>query len=320
MNIVVLDGYTLNPGDLDWTGFRSIGDLTVFDRIEGGEEEIVAAASSAQIVLTNKTPLSASTIGRLPSLNYIGVLATGYDVVDLEAAGRHEITVTNIPSYGSDSVAQMAFAHLLHHCQRVADHSAEVRSGVWSRQKDFCFWSHPLTELAGRTMGIVGFGRIGRRIGEIARAFGMRVIAQDPNPGAPPEWEEFEFVEVPALLAESDVVSLNCPLTEANRGMINRAALQTMKTTAFLINCSRGPLVVADDLAWALNEGVIAGAGLDVLAQEPPGNDNPLLTAKNCTITPHIAWATREARARLMATAVENLAAYLDGRPQNVVS
>lgn len=320
MNIVVLDGYTLNPGDLDWTGFRSIGDLTVFDRIEGGEEEIVAAASSAQIVLTNKTPLSASTIGRLPRLSYIGVLATGYDVVDLEAAGRREITVTNIPSYGTDSVAQMAFAHLLHHCQRVADHSAEVRNGVWSRQRDFCFWSHPLTELAGRTMGIVGFGRIGRRVGEIARAFGMRVIAQDPHPGAPPEWEEFEFVEVPALLAESDVVSLNCPLTDANRGMINRAALQTMKTTALLINCSRGPLVVAGDLAWALNEGVIAGAGLDVLSQEPPGKDNPLLTAKNCTITPHIAWATQQARARLMATAVENLAAYLDGRSQNVVS
>lgn len=320
MNIVVLDGHTLNPGDLDWSGFEKLGELAVHDRIDGGENEVLVAAAGAQIVLTNKTRLPASTIERLPDLQYIGVLATGYDVVDVAAAGQRGIPVTNVPTYGTDSVAQMVFAHLLQHAHHVADHSALVRDGEWSRQPDFCFWSYPLAELVGMTMGVVGFGRIGRRVAALAHAFGMRVIAYDVSTANAPGWDGFRFTSVDELLSESDVVSLNCPLTSENRGLIDRAALQTMKESAILINCSRGPLVVAEDLAAALNAGEIAGAGLDVLPDEPPAADSPLLSARNCTITPHIAWATKSARRRLMATAVENLRGFLEGAPQNVVA
>lgn len=320
MNIVVLDGYTLNPGDLDWDGLRALGNVTVHDRTLGGEAEVVERAGDAEIVLTNKTRLPASTLDQLPKLRYIGVLATGYDVVDLTAAAARGIPVCNIPTYGTDSVAQMVFAHILHHCHHVAEHTQAVRSGEWSRQVDFCFWNYPLTELAGLTMGIVGFGRIGRRVGELANAFGMTVIAHDVYQGNPPAWPGFRFAEIDELLAESDVVSLNCPLTQENRGMINRDSLARMRRSSILVNCSRGPLVVAADLADALERGVIAAAALDVLPEEPPVADNPLLSAPNCTITPHIAWATRSARSRLMNTAVQNVQAFLNGSPQNVVN
>jgi glycerate dehydrogenase len=320
MNIVVLDGFTLNPGDLDWSGFEALGSFTVYDRSIGGEAQVVERARDAEIVLTNKTALPASTLDRLPKLKYIGVLATGFNVVDTDAAAERGIPVTNIPTYGTDSVAQMVFAHLLHHCHHVFEHSGAVKAGEWSKQDDFCFWSFPLTELAGLTMGIIGFGRIGRRVGELAHAFGMRVVAHDLYASNPPDWEGFRFLDTDALLREADVVSLNCPLTADNEGMINARALATMKSTSILINCSRGPLVVATDLADALNAGTIAAAGLDVLPDEPPEDDSPLFTAKNCTITPHIAWATRSARSRLMNTAVENVRAFLDGKLQNVVN
>ena len=320
MTIAVLDGYTLNPGDLDWSPLEELGEVTIYDRSNGGEEQVVERAAEAEIVLTNKTALPESVLSRLPNLRYVGVLATGFNVVDTQAAARRGIPVTNIPTYGTDSVAQMVFAHLLRHCHHVAEHSAAVKAGEWGAQEDFCFWKFPLTELAGLTMGIIGFGRIGRRVAELAHAFGMRVVAHDLVTDNPPDWEGFAFLEVRELLQASDVVSLNCPLTPENEGMINADALGVMKPTAILINCSRGPLVVAADLADALNAGTIAAAGLDVLPEEPPANDSPLFTAKNCTITPHIAWATRSARSRLLSTAVENVRAFLAGAPQNVIN
>ncbi len=319
MKIVVLDGHTLNPGDLSWTGLESLGEVAVYERSTGGTDEVIARIGDAPIILTNKTPLRADTLRQLPSLKYIGVLATGYDVVDVPTAISQGIAVTNIPTYGTDSVAQMVMAHLLGFCHHAAEHAAAVRSGDWTRSPDFCFWNYPMVELSGKTMGIVGFGRIGRRVGELAHALGMRVLAHDIYEAGPPEWPGFGFVGTEELLRESDVVSLNCPLTPENRGMINSKSLKQMKKSAFLINCSRGPLVVGEDLAQALHDGRIAGAGLDVLSTEPPSETNPLLSAPNCQITPHIAWATHEARARLLNTAVENLKAYLEGREENRV-
>ncbi len=320
MRIVVLDGYTLNPGDLSWDGLETIGEVEVHDRTDFTDDAIVEAAGGADVVLTNKTPLSASVIGRLSSLRYIGVLATGFNVVDLEAAKARGMPVTNIPTYGTDSVAQMTFAHLLNLCHHVAEHSDNVRTGGWARSPDFCYWLHAQIELAGRTLGIVGFGRIGRRVGQIANALGMRVIAHDLHRGGEPDWPGFAWREIDELLAESDVVTLHCPLTPGNTGMMNAQRLARMKRSAFLLNMSRGPLVVDADLATALREGVIAGAGIDVLEQEPPAADNPLYDAPNVTITPHIAWATKEARSRLLSTAVENVRAFLDGTPRNVVN
>ena len=320
MKIVVLDGYTLNPGDLSWDGLEALGEVSLYERTLGGEEETVARAGGAEVVLTNKTRLPESVLDRLPDLAYIGVLATGYDVVDTVAAAARGIPVTNIPAYGTESVAQMVFAHILHHCQHVAEHAAAVADGAWAKQPDFCFWNTPLVELSGLTMGIVGFGRIGRKVGEIATAFGMRVIAHDLYEGNPPQWPDFRFDTVENLLGVSDVVSLNCPLTETNRGLINKETLRRMKKSAFLVNCSRGPLVDAAHLADALNTGAIEGAGIDVMPTEPPPGDNPLLSAKNCSITPHIAWATQSARRRLLATAVQNVEAFLNGASQNVVN
>jgi len=317
VKIVVLDGYTLNPGDLDWSGLRALGECEIHDRTP--PDQVLARAAGAPIVLTNKTVLSREIIAPLPDLKYIGVLATGYNVVDVAAAKERGIPVTNIPTYGTASVAQMVFAHLLHLTQRVADHAQSVRAGDWARSPDFCYWRHPLVELAGLTMGIVGFGRIGRETGNAARAFGMKVIYHDvfaPKVSV----EEGVAVDLDTLFRESDVVSLHCPLTAENHGLVNRARLALMKPTAFLINTSRGPLVDEPALADALNAGRIAGAGLDVLCVEPPRADNPLLTAKNCFITPHIAWATRAARARLLDTVVANVRAFLAGEPQNVVN
>ncbi|MCX7823964.1 MAG: D-2-hydroxyacid dehydrogenase [Verrucomicrobiae bacterium] len=317
MRIVVLDGHTLNPGDLSWDELRALGECVVHDRTAPGD--VVARAQDAEIVFTNKTVLDRAAIRALPKLRYIGVLATGYNVVDVRAARERNIPVTNIPTYGTRSVAQHVFALLLELTQRVGHHAGTVRDGRWSACQDFCYWDYPLIELEGLTMGIVGFGRIGQAVAKLADAFGMRVLAHDVQP--PREVpSDARLVELDALFAQSDVVSLHCPLTADNEGFINARRLALMKKSAFLINTSRGPLVKEADLAAALNAGQIAGAGLDVLAVEPPRPDNPLLTAKNCYITPHIAWATRAARARLMRIAVENLRRFLDGRPVHVVN
>jgi glycerate dehydrogenase len=317
MKIVVLDGYCLNPGDLSWDALRKFGEVEVFDRTAG--RDVAGRAAGAAIVLTNKTPLAAATMRQLPELRYIGVLATGYNVVDVEAARQQGIVVSNIPTYGTASVAQFVFALLLELCHNVGLHAGAVRAGEWSRNADWSFWKSPLTELAGKTMGIVGFGRIGRQVGRIADAMGMRVIASDTFQGDPPVYPGFRWAPTEELLAQSDVVSLHAPLFPETRGMINAQSIERMKRSAFLINTSRGPLVVDRDLADALNAGRIAGAGLDVLSVEPPAEDNPLLSAKNCLVTPHIAWATKEARSRLMDAAIENLAAFVNGKPQNLV-
>jgi glycerate dehydrogenase len=317
MKLVVLDGYCLNPGDLTWDGLRRLADLEVHDRTPAGE--VVARMGSAEMAMANKTPMPAEALRRLPKLKYIGVLATGYNIVDVKAARELGVTVTNIPTYGTASVAQFAFALLLELCHRVGMHSESVRAGEWTRSADWCFWKSPLVELAGKTMGIVGFGRIGRQTARIADAMGMRVIAHDAVQTQSPGYEGFRWAGLEELLAGSDVVSLHCPLFPETQGLINKETLRSMKPSAFLINTSRGPLVVDRDLAGALNEGVIAGAGLDVLPLEPPP-DNPLFQARNCLITPHIAWATKEARERLMQIAVDNVQAFLRGAPQNVVS
>jgi glycerate dehydrogenase len=317
MKIVVLDGYCLNPGDLSWDALRAFGEVEVYDRTPAEEAE--ARAQGAEIVLTNKTPLPADVLVRLSGLKYIGVLATGYNIVDVAAARAHGVTVCNIPTYGTASVAQFVFALLLELCHRVGAHSEAVRAGEWSANPDWCFWKSPLMELAGKTMGIVGFGRIGRATGRIADAMGMRVIANDAMQVGAPEWDGFRWAGVEELLRESDVVSLHVPLFPDTKHMINRATLALMKPSAFLINTSRGPLVADQDLADALNAGTIAGAGLDVLSVEPPVATNPLLGARNCVVTPHIAWATREARSRLMDIAVANLSDFLRGTPRNVI-
>ena len=320
MKIVVLDGYTLNPGDLSWAELESLGTVEFYDRTAFDDEVIAKRCGDAEIVLTNKTPLSAGIIARLVNLKYIGVLATGYNVVDTQVAKDRGITVSNIPSYGTDSVVQMALSHLLNFTQPVVLHSESAKSGKWAKCDDFCYWDSPLIELSGKTLGIIGFGRIGRRMGEVAHALGMKVIAQDVYHGDSPDWSDFQWVDVDELLRKSDVVSLHCPLTPENTGLINSDSLKAMKKTAFLLNVSRGPLVVDTDLARALKDGDIAGAGIDVLGVEPPQSGNPLFQAPNITVTPHIAWATREARTRLLDTAVENVKAFTNGGPVNVVN
>ncbi|TFE25829.1 D-2-hydroxyacid dehydrogenase [Cohnella luojiensis] len=318
MNIVVLDGMTLNPGDLDWRSLEAFGRLTVYDRTP--PDRIVERAKGAQIVISNKTPLRAETLNLLPDLRYIGVLATGYDVIDTKAAAARGVVVTNVPGYGTQTVAQTVFALLLELCHHVQLHSDAVRGGEWSSSPDFSFWKTPLIELAGKTLGIVGFGRIGERAARIAEAFGMNVIAVRSNRAMPSSSDDaVRRVELNELFRVSDAVTLHCPLTLETEGMINRNSLSLMKPSAFLINTARGKLVVEQDLADALNEGIIAGAALDVLSTEPPPPDNPLLTARNCIVTPHIAWATKEARERLLATAADNVGAWLNGSPRNVV-
>jgi len=315
MQIVLLDGYTNNPGDLSWADLKALGPCTVYDRTPPAET--VARAAQAEIVLTNKTVLSRAVIDRLPRLRYIGVLATGYDVVDAAAARERNIPVCNVPSYASRSVAQMVFAHLLNLTLHVADHGHGVAEGRWSRSPDFCYWDSPLVELAGLTMGLVGFGRIGRATAEIALAMGMNVLAHEKAAAACPN---VRFVDLDELFRQSDVVSLHCPLTPETHKLVNAARLAMMKRLAYLINTGRGPLIDELALADALRAGQIAGAGLDVLSIEPPPADHPLLTAPNCCITPHIAWATRAARAQLLDTTVQNIRVFLAGKPQNVVN
>ena len=313
--IVILDGYTLNPGDLGWEGFEAFGDMTIYDRTE--QQQILSRIGSADIVITNKTPLDAQTIAMAPNLKYIGVLATGYNVVDIEAARRRGVVVTNIPTYGTDAVAQFAFAMLLEIAHHVQHHSDAVKEGRWTNHQDFCFWDYPLIELAGKTMGIIGYGRIGQAAARIARAFGMQVIAYDVSQQS---GNSDVYVDLDTLLGSSDVISLHCPLFESTRGIINKDSIARMKDGVILLNNSRGPLVVEQDLADALNSGKVYAAGLDVVSEEPIKADNPLLSAKNCLITPHISWAPKESRQRLMDIAVENLKAFLEGKPQHVVS
>jgi glycerate dehydrogenase len=316
MNIVVLDGFTLNPGDLSWAELQSLGPCAIYDRT--APADVLARAADAEILLTNKTNLTRDTIQRLPRLKYVGVLATGTNVVDLATAGARGIPVTNVPTYGTKSVAQLTFALLLELAQHAGHHAQTVREGRWTRSADWCYWDFPLIELDGLTMGIVGFGRIGRAVGDLAAAFGLKVLAADSAAVAPPPF--VRFVELDTVFRESDIVSLHCPLTPQTAKLVNARRLSLMKPSAFLLNTSRGPLVDEPALADALNSGRIAGAALDVLSIEPPPADNPLLTAKNCLITPHLAWATRAARSRLMQIAVENVRAFLQGSPQNVVS
>ncbi|MEK6247841.1 MAG: D-2-hydroxyacid dehydrogenase [Planctomycetales bacterium] len=316
LNLIVLDGFTLNPGDLSWDGLERLADCTIYDRTPA--ELVSERARDAELVLTNKAVLDGATISELAKLRYIGVLATGYDIVDVEAARQRGIVVTNIPTYGTASVAQMVFAHVLNIAQHVSEHARDVHQGQWSGSDDWCFWNHPLLELAGMTMGIVGFGRIGRATARLALAFGMKVIATSQGPVE--SSEEVTQVDLETVFRQSDFVSLHCPLTAETEGLVNQERLGWMKETAYLINTSRGPLVDDTALAAALNSGILAGAGLDVLSTEPPLADNPLLHARNCHITPHIAWATRSARQRLLDTAVENVDSFVSGTQRNVVN
>lgn len=318
MNIVVLDGHTLNPGDNPWTAVEAFGDLKVYDRT--GAEKIIERARPADIILTNKTPLTAETLEQLPNLKFISVLATGFNVVDVQAARGRNIPVSNVPVYGTDSVAQFVFALLLELCHHVGEHTKAVKDGQWSTNPDFCFWNTPLVELVGKTMGLVGFGRIGRRVGALANAFGMKVLAYDAILGDDPDFSPFQWGSLEEVFSSSDVVSLHCPQTSENAGFVNQGLLGQMQSHAFFINTARGGLVNESDLAEALNTGTLAGAAVDVVSTEPIRPDNPLLAAENCLITPHMAWATLSARKRLMGTTAENIRAFIQGHPINAVN
>ncbi|HJC67473.1 MAG TPA: D-2-hydroxyacid dehydrogenase [Candidatus Enterocloster excrementigallinarum] len=318
MKIVVLDGYTENPGDLSWEGLEKLGDLTVYDRTPA--DQIAERIGDADAVYTNKTPISEETIKACPSMKFIGVLATGYNVIDVEAAKKAGIVVSNIPTYGTDAVAQYAIALLLELCHHVGEHSDCVKAGEWTHNQDWCFWKYPLVELAGKTFGVIGFGRIGQRTAKIAEALGMKILAYDEYPNKALETENCRYVELDQLLAESDVISLHCPLFPSTQGIINSSTIAKMKDGVKIINTSRGPLIVEADLKEALDSGKVSGAAVDVVSTEPIKEDNPLLQAKNMIITPHIAWAPRESRQRLMDIAVANLASFVEGKPQNVVN
>ena len=317
MKIIVLDGYALNPGDLSWEGMQSLGDLTVYERTT--PEQVLERSENAEVLITNKTVLTKEHMEALPRLKYIGVLATGYNVVDIESAKKRNIVVTNIPAYSTMSVAQMVFAHLLNITQRVGYYASENTCGRWTNSQDFCYWDTNLMELDGKQLGIVGFGNIGQATARIALAMGMKVLAYTSKSQADLP-DGVLKVGMDKLFSMSDVVSLHCPLTPETKEMVNANRLKSMKPTAILINTGRGPLINEIDLANALNNGIIAGAGLDVLSSEPPLADNPLLKAKNCFITPHIAWATYEARVRLMQIAVSNLKSYIEGNVINNVA
>lgn len=321
MKIVILDGYTENPGDLSWEGLERLGELTVYDRTPlDDEEEILRRIGDAQAVYTNKTPLSAGVIEKAANLAFIGLLATGYNVVDVAAAKERGIPVCNIPTYGTAAVSQFAMAMLLEICHHVAHHSRAVHEGRWAGCPDFCFWDHPLIELSGKTMGMIGFGRIGQATGKLAQAFGMNVLAYDAHRDPALVSPTCHYAELDELLAASDVISLHCPLFPSTEKIINQATIAKMKDGVILLNNSRGPLIDEQALCDALDSGKVYAAGLDVVSTEPIRADNPLLKAKNCIITPHISWACRESRQRLMDIAVENLQAFIDGAPVNVVN
>ena len=317
MKMVVLDGYTLNPGDLHWGPLLDLGECKIYERTPA--TETVERAKGAAILLTNKVVLDRAIIEQLPDLKYIGVLATGVNVVDVPAAKERGIVVTNVPAYSTMSVVQLCFALLLEFTHRVGHHSGSVHSGGWANSKDFAYWDYPLLELAGLKLGLVGFGAIAQGVAKVAQALGMEVIATRRG-DRPPEVPGVKMVDLETLFRESDVLSIHCPLTPETKGLVNAQRLSLMKPTAYLLNTSRGPVINEADLADALNAGTILGAGLDVLSTEPPAADNPLLAAKNCIITPHIAWASKAARGRLLGVVVANIKGFLDGQPQNVVS
>ncbi|WP_460976992.1 D-2-hydroxyacid dehydrogenase [Spirosoma knui] len=317
MNIVYTDAYTLNPGDLDWEPIQSLGNVTFYDRTS--PDQLLERISDAEIVLVNKVKLNRDVLSQLPKLRYIGVTATGYDIIDVAAAREQGITVTNVKGYSTDSVAQLTFALLLELTHHVGRHSQSVHNGDWVRSADFCYAKSPLVELAGKTLGLVGYGDIGQKVAEIGKAFGMRILVNRRS-ASRQEVPDVTFVDRTTLFAESDVVSLHCPATPDTVGFVNRDLLNVMKPTAYLLNTSRGTLLNEQDVAAALNEGKIAGAGLDVLSVEPPKEDNPLLTAKNSLVTPHIAWASFEARKRLLGLVADNIQDFLNGNPQNVVA
>lgn len=317
MKIVILDGYTINPGDLSWDKLKDYGELTVYERTP--RELIVSRIGDAEIVMTSKCVLTAEVMSQCPKLKWIGILATGINMVDLEYASAHHIPVTNIPAYSTDSVAQFTFSLLLEICNQVKTHSDAVHAGDWQSSKDFCFCRTPQTELAGKTFGIVGFGNIGKQVAKIAEAFGMNVLIASSHPDPAFETEKISFASLDKLFALSDVISLHCPLTEENRGFINKGAITKMKDGVIILNTSRGPLIQEEDLASALKSGKVFAAGLDVLSVEPP-KDNPLTGLSNCIITPHIAWITKESRTRLINTAIHNLESYLAGKNVNCVN
>jgi len=317
MKIVILDGYTENPGDLSWEELAKLGELTVYDRTPA--EEIVNRIGDAEIVITNKTPISRETMEACPNIKYIALLATGYNVVDVNAAKEKGIPVSNVPTYGTAAVGQFAIAMLLEICHHVAHHSDTVHAGKWNSCIDWCYWDYPLIELDGKTMGIIGFGRIGQTTAKIAKAMGMKILAYD-NFQSESGKQIGEYVDLDTLLSQSDVISLHCPLFPETQGIINKDTIAKMKDGVILLNNSRGPLIVEQDVADALNSGKIYAAGLDVVSTEPIREDNPLLKAKNCIITPHISWAPKESRQRIMDCTVSNVAAFLSGNPVNVVN
>ena len=317
MKIVVLSGYTLNPGDLSWDPLRRLGELTIYDRTP--DDKILQHMGDAEAVFTNKVPMTREILESAKGLRYIGEMATGYNNIDVEATKELGVAVTNIPSYGTPSVSQMAIALLLELCNHVGAHSKEVEAGAWTRCLDYCFWSYPIVELAGKTLGIIGLGRIGQATARIAMAMGMNVLAYDQRENAELESQSLRYVELNQLLAEAHVISLHCPLTEKTQGIIRADTIVLMRDGVMIVNTARGPLVAEKDLAGALNSGKVLGAALDVLAVEPPIADNPLLTAKNCIITPHISWASKESRERLLSIAVDNLQKFLAGTPVNLV-
>ena len=320
MKIVILDGYTENPGDLSWDALGALGELTVYDRTSlTDENEAIERIGDAEVVFTNKTPITKKVIDACPTMKFISVLATGYNVVDYQYAKEKGIPVTNVPTYGTASVGQFAIALLLEICHHIGHHNESVHAGDWERSADFCYWDYPLIELDGKTMGIIGFGRIGQTTGKIAKALGMKVLAYDSFPNESGK-AIAEYVDLDTVLTTSDVIALHCPLFPDTQGIINKDTIAKMKDGVILLNNSRGPLVVEQDLADALNSGKVAAAGLDVVSSEPIKGDNPLLKAKNCIITPHISWAPKESRQRIMDCAVENVKAYLAGAPVNVVN
>lgn len=317
MKIVVLDGYTLNPGDLSWDRLKQLGDVEIYGRTD--PEDVPARIKGADIILINKVEFGKKEINQC-SAKYLGVLATGYDIVDIKLAKEKGIVVTNIPTYGTNSVAQMAFAHILNIFNQVSLHNTSVKNGKWQNSSDWCYWETPLTEISGKTMGIIGYGKIGQATGRIAQAFGLKVLAYDTFKNPLLENENMRYAELDEIFRNADIISLHCPLLDSTRGIINKENLAKMKKTAVIINTARGDLVVEKDLADALNNGTIAAAGIDVVSQEPIRADNPLLHAKNIYITPHIAWATAESRERLLNMAVDNVKNYMEGHPQNVVN
>lgn len=320
MKIVVLDGYTLNPGDLDWNDLESLGELTVYDRTDNSNiSEIIDRIGDAEIVFTNKTLITEEVVKACDNMRFIGVLATGYNVVDVKAAAANNVTVCNIPTYGTDAVAQFAIGLLLELCHHIGAHDEAVKNGEWTQNDDWCFWKYPLVELAGKTMGIIGFGRIGQRTGAIAQALGMSVLAYDVNRNYELESDTLKYADIEEVLQQSDVIVLHCPLFPETNGIINKENIAKMKDGVFIINNSRGPLVVESDLREALDSGKVGGAAVDVTSTEPIKMDNPLIGAKNIIITPHISWAPKESRKRLMDIAVDNLKAFLNGSAINTV-